>query len=133
VNSDQVIRTNINVAIHDFRQRKLDAALLTFHSTHPRWSYVRTQEDEEVIEASEKNVISNLAIAGFYYFNKGRDFIEAAENVLLNGMEVKGAYYISQVINEVVLLGKKVSHYTIPTSSYFNLYSPQKVTEYEEL
>ncbi len=133
VNSDQVIRSDLNIAIADFRKRELDTALLTFDSTHPRWSYVRTQDDGEVIEASEKKVISNLAIAGFYYFKKGSDFIEAAQSVLLNGMEVKGAYYISQVVNEVVLAGKKVSHYNIPASSYFNLYSPQKVSEYEEM
>jgi len=129
-NSDQVHRSDINVALDSFRERDLDMGLVTFDSIHPRWSYV-SLEKGMVVEASEKKVISNYAIAGLYYFKRGSDFIEAAKRVILNEVLVQNAYYISQSVNEMILIGKKVSHVNIPASSYFNLYSPQKLSEYE--
>ena len=77
VNSDQIIDFNYNKALFEFRSKKVDGGLLTFKSIHPRWSYVKVYE-EKVIQTSEKNPISNIAIAGFYYFNKAKDFIEGS-------------------------------------------------------
>lgn len=129
-NSDHIHRSNLNSAIASFRERDLDMGLVTFDSTHPRWSYVRL-EGGDVIETSEKKVISNYAVAGLYYYKKGTDFIDAAKKVIFNEVLVQNAYYISQSVNEMILAGKKVSHVNVPASSYFNLYSPQKVSEYE--
>jgi dTDP-glucose pyrophosphorylase len=93
---------------------------------------VRLDEAGALIETTEKRVISNKAIAGLYYFKKGADFIAGAKQVLLNGSTVQGAYYVSQVINEMILQGKSVGHSGIDSADYFNLYSPQKLAEYEQ-
>jgi NDP-sugar pyrophosphorylase family protein len=132
-NSDHVFRMELDHILEGFSQSGADVGLVTFDSSHPRWSYVQTDEDGAVIETSEKRVISREAIAGLYYFKRGSDFIEAAKKVILNGVKVNNAFYTSQVVNELILNGKSVSHSNIPSSAYFNLYSPQKVSEYEKI
>lgn len=131
-NSDHVFTLDLNDIFKQFTQQNADVAVATFTSTHPRWSYVRTDQNNNVVETSEKRVISNQAIAGLYYFRKGNDFIEAAKRVILNGLKINKAYYISQAINELILMGKQVNKVSIPQHCYFNLYNPQKVSEYEK-
>lgn len=131
-NGDQIMLADVNQAIHDSRHRKLDASVITFSSTHPRFSYVHVDDDGRVVETAEKRVISRLAIAGLYYFRRGGDFIEAAKRVLFNNNPVHGAFYISQALNEMVLSAKSVGHFQIEADKYFPLYSPQKIVEFED-
>lgn len=131
-NGDQVLLSDINEAIKDFRGRGVDAGVITFDSTHPRFSYVRVDDHGHVVETAEKRVISRLAIAGIYYFRSGRDFIEAAKQVLLNNNPVQGAFFISQALNEMILASKTLGHYQIAADRYYPLYSPQKIMEFEE-
>ena len=131
-NSDQVIRGDLSLMIQDFRRRKLDAATLTFDSTHPRFSYVRLDEDDLLSETSEKRVISRIANAGLYYFRRSQDFIDGAMRLLNNATPVQGGYFVSQVLNELVLDGKRIGRHHITQDRYFPLYTPQKVAEYEK-
>ena len=131
-NGDQVLLAELNNAIGYFQRHQFDAAVVTFPSTHPRFSYVRANENEHIVETAEKRVISRLAIAGLYYFRRGSDFIEAAKRVLLNNNPVHEAFFISQVLNEMILSSKTVGHHQIEADGYFPLYSPQKILEFEE-
>ncbi len=131
-NSDQVILPNLDEIIAEFRGRKLDAAVISFNSTHPRFSYICTDQAGRIIETEEKKVISHLGIAGFYYFRQSREFIEAAKQVLLNDNPIQGTFFISQALNEMILAGKVLGHHQIPSQGYFPLYSPQKIAEYED-
>lgn len=132
-NSDQVIRADLAAMIRDFRQLKRDAAVLTVESTHPRFSYVRTDCHGLLTETSEKRVISRQAIAGLYYFRRSADFINGAMRVLMNATEVQGSYFISQVLNELILDGMQLGHHRIDQEDYFPLYTPKKVSEYEDM
>ena len=131
-NGDQVLLADLNEVIGDLRQREYDAGVVTFASTHPRFSYVRADDKERIVETAEKRVISRLAIAGLYYFRRGGDFIDAAKRVLLNNNPVYEAFFISQALNEMILSGKTVGHHRIEADTYYPLYSPQKILEFEE-
>ena len=108
-----------------------DAAVVTFESLHPRWSFVQVGPDGFVCEAAEKRVISRNAIAGFYYYRTGKLFLDAALRTLEYEAGVDGAYFISQTLNNLVLEGRKIACEKIDAGSYHSFYSPQKVQEYE--
>ena len=131
-NGDQVLLGSVSSALDDFRRRALDAGVVTFPSTHPRFSYVRVDADGMITEAAEKRVISRLGIAGLYYFRRGGEFIDAAKRVILNNNPVQGAFFVSQALNEMILETKKLGHYEIKQEEYYPLYSPQKIMEFEE-
>jgi len=128
-NGDQLVNMQLQTVVDDFKKRKLDAGVLCFDSVHPRWSYVRLNDDGFVIEAAEKRPLTRNAIAGFYYFAKGDDFLKMAMKSIEKGAEVNGSYYIAPVLNEYVLEDRKVGVYKIDNARYRTFYSIQKIEE----
>ena len=129
-NGDQIFDLNLNDSLKRIRDDRVDAACLSFKSVHPRWSYVRL-EDGEIVQAAEKHPLSENAIAGFYYFSKGRDFVDAAKRMILKDAQVNGAFYIAPVFNELILARKRMRAYEIDAAKYHTFYSPQKIQDYE--
>lgn len=130
-NSDQIIDIDYREVIRHFDECGAEAGVITFPSIHPRWSYARIVNDE-VVEVAEKKPLSKNAIAGFYYYRHGEDFVRAAKKALLKQNNLDGKYYISASINELILMGKKVSYFEIEKDQYNSFYSPAKIKEYEE-
>lgn len=130
-NSDQIIDVDYREVISHFEELDADAGVITFPSIHPRWSYAR-KIGGEIVEVAEKRPLSKDAIAGFYYYKKGSDFIESAKKVILKENCHNGKFYISASINEMILLGKKISYFEISKGKYHSFYSPEKIKEYEE-
>lgn len=131
INADQIFSTDINLLIKEFRNEKSDAGLISFDSVHPRWSYVMCDENNNVLQAEEKNPISRYAIAGFYYFKSFNDFIESAFAAIEIEDFHEDKLYTSALINQMILLNKKVSNKVIESKDYISFYSTQKISEFE--
>jgi dTDP-glucose pyrophosphorylase len=132
-NGDQVFACDLLDAVNEFRARDLDAGTLVFDSVHPRWSFVRVNEDGYVTEAAEKRPISRHATAGFYYFKRGRDFIDAAATMIRKDGHVNGQFYVCPVFNELILRQARIGVRKISRESYISLSTPQNIEEYETL
>jgi dTDP-glucose pyrophosphorylase len=104
---------------------------LTFNSVHPRWSYVRVDHQNQIVETAEKRPISKHAVAGLYMYKKGSDFVKHGMDSIRHGSNIEGKYFISPVFNEFVLANKKVGYFKISNDEYHSFYSPQKIEEYE--
>ena len=130
-NADQLFDINIQDVLTNFTG--IDAGVITFESIHPRWSYVRLNEKEEVTETAEKRPISKSAIAGFYYFKNGNDFISSASKMIKKDANINGLYYIAPSLNEMVLENKTIKIFKIENSKYHTFYTPLKIKEYERL
>jgi NDP-sugar pyrophosphorylase family protein len=130
-NGDQFIDTDIHEVLKYFKKEEADAGVICFNAVHPKWSYIRV-ENNIVIETAEKKPISNKAIAGFYYFAKAALFLESAAKAIQNDRSVNGIFYISLLMNELILLHKKVSYYEIETAKYHSFYSPKKIEEFKQ-
>jgi dTDP-glucose pyrophosphorylase len=129
-NGDQLFDINIDESLKRFQEDKVDAGCLCFESVHPRWSYIRL-EDDHIVEAAEKRPLSKMAIAGFYYFAKGLYFIEASKKMIRKDANVNGQFFIAPVLNELVLDNHRMNAYMIASENYHSFYSPQKIEEYE--
>jgi dTDP-glucose pyrophosphorylase len=108
-----------------------DAGVLTFESVHPRWSYVRLDEQGRVVETAEKRPISRRAIAGLYYFRDGRDFVTSAMRMIQKDASVNGSFYIAPALNEMILRGQTIRAEHVDPQRYHTFYTPQKIKEYE--
>ena len=133
VNADQLFDIELGTVITRFKESGADAGCLYFDSVHPRWSYVRIEGEDDIIETAEKRPISRHAIAGFYFFARGCDFVEAAQHSIRKDASVNGQYFVSPVLNELILLNRVLKAYRVPNESYHTFYSPQKIEEYENL
>lgn len=130
-NADQIFDEGISAQLNSFSSSNLDAACLTFKSVHPRWSYVRSNEQGLVTETAEKNPISKNAIAGIYMYKQGSDFVSFAMKSIRRGADASGNHYIAPVFNEYILDQKFVGYYQVSSESYHTFFSPQKLEEYE--
>lgn len=129
---DHIFDYDLNLAISHFNSRGVDGGTVCFESVHPKWSFVRLDENGKIIETSEKRPLSRSAIAGLYYFHQGSDFVRAAMKMIGKDANTNGLFYIAPTLNELVLENKDLEIYNIPNAAYFNFYSPHKLKEYED-
>jgi HAD superfamily hydrolase (TIGR01509 family) len=107
-NSDQFVEWNSNEALYAFTAEGVDAGILTFEATHPKWSYAKLGPDGFVSEVAEKKVISNEATVGIYYWKRGKDFVASANEMIQNDDRTNGEFYVCPAFNWAIRDGKKV-------------------------
>lgn len=108
INSDQLINWNSNEFFYAMAADECDGGIVTFESTHPKWSFVRTGDDGFAVEVAEKKPISNLATAGIYYFKHGNDFIKYAGQMIDSNIRTLNEFFVCPVYNEYIKDGKKI-------------------------
>ncbi len=94
---------------------------------------MKCDERNLVLEAFEKRPMSKNAVAGFYYFKKGRFFVEAAKRTIRKDMSLNGKFFIAPLLNELILQNKKILNNKIDKNAYHTFYSKEKINEYERI
>ena len=112
-NSDQFVEWDSDEFIYSCNAGDLDANILTFNSTHPKWSYAKLNDLGFVTEVAEKKPISDLATVGIYYWRKGSDYVKYAEQMIDKNIRVNSEFYVCPVFNEAIQDNKKVRTYNI--------------------
>lgn len=128
-NSDQFFQFDLKAYLSK-KNRNFDGLIPYFHATHPRWSYIETDEKNRVIKTVEKEVISNKATVGVYYFKKGKDFIEGASDMIEKKIMVSGEYYVCPVYN--LLIEKNIRIEAVEVEAMWSLGTPEDVEHFEK-
>lgn len=113
-NSDQFIEWNSLEFFYKMNEQNLDAGIVSFKATHPKWSYARVDDNGFVIEVAEKNPISDIATVGIYYWKQGRDFVKYAETMISKDIRVNNEFYVCPVFNEALLDDLKIKTFDVP-------------------
>jgi len=113
INADQFMEWNSNEFFYAMAADECDGGIVTFESTHPMYSFVKTGKDGFISECAEKKPISKQATAGVYYFRKGKDFVEGAKNMIKKKITTNDQYFICPVYNELIKKGMKIRKYDI--------------------
>ena len=127
-NSDQWLDWNPNHFLSFLRGKNADGGIVTFISTHPRWSFVKVDNDGLITEVAEKKPISNIATAGVYYFKHGRDFVWAAEQMIEKNIRFDNEFYYAPTYNEMIEKEKKI--YSYPAAEMRSLGTPEDVSKF---
>ncbi|MCY1740376.1 glycosyltransferase family 2 protein [Ensifer sp. SL37] len=130
LNADEILHVSFESVVDGFERRGLDAGTIVFRSVHPRYSFVRLDEKKNVIEAAEKNPISNVATAGFYYFREGSDFVTAAKNLIRKDARQNDAFYVCPTFNELILSGKVIGVHEIEAKDYSPIKSDRQLQQF---
>lgn len=112
-NSDQYIEWDSNEFMYSMIGDSIDAGILTFKSTHPKWSYAKVDDTGFVCEVAEKNPISDIATVGVYYWNKGSDYVKYAEQMIHRDIRVNNEFYVCPVFNQAIEDSKRVKVFNI--------------------
>lgn len=112
-NSDQFVEWDSNEFMYKMQETNCDGGIVTFKSTHPKWSFAKTNEDGLVVEVAEKNPISDDATVGYYYWKKGSDFVKYAEEMIDKNIRVNNEFYVCPVFNQAIKNNKKIRTFNI--------------------
>lgn len=103
-------------------------ALVSFESNEPRYSYAALGEDGFVARTAEKEVISNHALCGAYFFASGRRFKQIAHLLLAEPAFTKPEYYVSLLFYYLLKDGEKV--WLAPMEEYYSYGTPEELKRY---
>lgn len=128
-NSDQFIEwDSTHFYYQTLSQQEIDGCILTFKSTHPKWSFAKLDRDGYVTQVAEKNPISDVATVGIYYWKRGSDFVKYAKQMIENEVRVNNEFYIAPVFNEAIRDGKKITTYNV--RKMWGLGTPEDLNEF---
>jgi len=127
-NSDQYIEWDSNEFMYKMAEQNVDAGILSFKSTHPKWSFVRLNEENLVVEVAEKNPISDVATVGVYFWAKGSDYVKYAEQMISKNIRVNNEFYVCPVFNEAIADNKRIKTFDI--KNMWGLGTPEDLNKY---
>ena len=127
-NSDQFIEWDSNEFMYKMSETDCDGGIVTFISTHPKWSFAKVNDKGLVTEVAEKNPISDIATVGVYYWKKGSDYVKYAEQMIEKNLRVNNEFYVCPVFNEAISDGKEIRTFEI--SKMWGLGTPEDLSTY---
>ena len=124
--ADDLLITNVtdlvsvdHLAVRDsFRLAGNQAGAIVFESVNPRYSFVRIDDDGNVLQAAEKRAISRHATTGVYWFETVSLFEEMSFRHIVKSSLGSHPYYVCPVLNEIILAGGTVGSFAIDSTDY---------------
>jgi HAD superfamily hydrolase (TIGR01509 family) len=129
-NSDQFLEWDSNEFMYKMIEQRVDGGIVTFTSTHPKWSFAKVNEIGDVIEVAEKNPISDIATVGVYYWSKGSDYVKYTEQMIEKNVRVNNEFYVCPVFNEAIGDSKIIRTFNI--DKMWGLGTPEDLKYYLE-
>ena len=129
-NSDQFVEWDSNEFMYKMNETDVDGGIVSFRSTHPKWSFAKVDERGMVTEVAEKNPISDIATVGYYYWKHGSDFVKYAEEMIDRDIRVNNEFYVCPVFNQAIQDGKSIRTFDIP--KMWGLGTPEDLKYYIE-
>lgn len=99
-----------------------NGAIMTFYSNETKWSYAQTDDCGKIIRVAEKEVISEQATVGIYYFEMGNMFVDGAKSMMEKNIRVNEEFYVCPVYNELV---QTYNMCTFEVSNMYGLGTPE--------
>ena len=118
---------NIN-ALLNVSHTKCGGALLSFDSDLPKYSYAVLDTFGFVVRTAEKEVISNHALCGAYFFTSGKRFKEVAHQLLNEPEFKKPEYYVSLLYNYLLSADEYVQ--LTKVDEYYSYGTPEELKQY---
>ena len=127
-NSDQYVEWSPIEFMYNMQETAADGGIVTFESTHPKWSFAKVNEQGFVTEVAEKNPISTDATIGYYFWKHGSDFVKYSEQMIEKDIRVNGEFYVCPVFNEAIADGKSIR--TFKAKKMWGLGTPEDLEYY---
>ena len=127
-NSDQFVEWDSNEFMYKMNESNADGGIVSFTTTHPKWSFAKINEQGLVTEVAEKNPISDIATVGYYYWKHGLDFVKYAEQMIEKDLRVNNEFYVCPVFNEAIKDKKEIR--TFNANKMWGLGTPEDLDYY---
>lgn len=122
-------RRLIEEALNTTGDKACGGALVSFESDEPKYSYAEVGDDGFVKRTAEKEVISNHALCGAYFFASGREFKAVAHRLLDEPVMLKPEFYVSLLYNYLLRDGSPVRLATM--EMYRSYGTPEELKQWQ--
>lgn len=122
VDSDQYSIFDPEVFFETVKSSNALGGVLTFAASSPDYSYVKSNNAGMLSEIAEKQLISEDACAGLYFWSKGSDYIKYARLLLARATKINSEYYVSQVYKTAMEDGCRFI--SLPVNKHYALGTP---------
>ena len=112
-NSDQFVEWDSNEFMYSMTADTIDGGILTFRSTHPKWSYAKLNDLGFVSEVAEKKPISDIATVGIYFWTKAQYFFDDADEMMESNDTVNNEFYTCPTYNYSIKQGRKIKTFDV--------------------
>ena len=112
LNSDFIIDWNSQNFINFIRNDKCDVCLVTYKSSLPKHSYCELNGDK-IINVVEKEVISENALVGIYFWSKSKILFNSIEKLIYGKITKNNQYYLSLTFNQIITDNHTISNFTV--------------------
>lgn len=132
VNCDQIIfDLDINKFTNFAKKRLVDGLVGTFFSNSPKNSYVKLNDNGEVVQIKEKEVLSNYATNGLHYWSKSKYFYKSCETMFKHNDRVLNEFYVAPSYNYMIEKDMKVLHYFF--NEHFPIGTPSDLEKFKKM
>lgn len=106
-----------------------DGIIFCFYSHDSKFSYVR-EHAGYARQVAEKELISEKATTGIYYWKRGSDFVRLAERMIGSNKRSGNEFCLAPVYNEAIAEGMRIATKTV--RKFYDLGTQESITEYLE-
>ncbi|CAN2171072.1 GCD1 Nucleoside-diphosphate-sugar pyrophosphorylase involved in lipopolysaccharide biosynthesis/translation initiation factor 2B, gamma/epsilon subunits (eIF-2Bgamma/eIF-2Bepsilon) [Candidatus Nanopelagicaceae bacterium] len=112
-NSDQFVSSSLDPFMKLVRSNESDGQILTMAAHGNKWSYVKRDEFNEVIDVVEKVQVSDEATVGVYGWRTARDAISSIEKMKEADFKVNGEFYVAPSYTFLINQGGRVATHNV--------------------
>lgn len=136
LSEDSIVIYNIDTYVEEYsivKSQIQDSGFIpVFRTDGDKWSFIKINEKNEVIEVTEKVRVSDLATIGFYYFNNWdwykQTLLQNKEEIIKNYKEA----YVAPLYNYMIKGNKKINYKIIPKEKIHVLGTPEDVNLFNQ-
>ena len=133
---ESIMIYNIDTYVEPFQLKfsdiSSDGYIPCFHSDGEHWSFVRTDENKNVVEVREKKRISDNCTLGAYYFASAKLYKDIYEEFYFDDSRLeKNEKYIAPLYNLMVQKGMKISISIVDENKVHALGTPEELKIFE--
>lgn len=110
-NCTQYLEWDSNSFLYSLANPMVDAGVLTFQNTHPRYAYVGMDKRGWVTRSELYKPFSLTACAGVFYWKKSKDLLKYCSLVVAKGRDVQNKYGVALAMDEAIKDGKRIKSY----------------------
>jgi len=114
------------------KDESIDGAAFTFTDKKKRshWCFAEVDENNHISQLVEKVPISDVALAGGFYWRKGSDFVKYAKQLIREDIRaLNGEFYLGEVFNLAIQDGKTIFNHKINEMQCFG--TPEELQEFD--
>lgn len=112
LNSDFIIDWEPEKFINQIIKNEFDACLVTYKSNLSKHSYCEIINNQ-IINVVEKEVISDNALVGIYFWSKSKILFNSIEKLINNKITKNGQYYLSLTFNQMLSENYRILNFPV--------------------